>query len=270
MENPSFNLNSNPQMQEFLYEHLGLPPQKQTKSGAGISTDEDSLKYFSDKMGNEFCKLLLQYRKVEKARKTYLNGFIQNKEKNYWILHPDFWLNTTVTYRPSSSNPNFQNIPKHGNLVDQIKWTILRRIVIKKQLGWLLAEADYDQAEVKTAAMLSNDQQLIDDCNSKFDMHSHWASVLFGIKDISLKNLKIQFENERFIAKNNFTFANFYGASNISIAEEMRKFDIYKNYVYNTFYKPMARPVDWEKFFVEFSEKHIGDCQGEFYWKSVV
>lgn len=260
-----FNINSTTQLQEFLYEHLGLPPQKQTKSGKSVSVDEDSLTYFATKENNEFCKLLLQYRKLEKARNTYLNGFIQNREKNFWILHPNFWLNTTVTYRPSSSDPNFQNQPKHGNLIPGIPWTLLRRVVVKKALMWLIGEADYDQAEVKTSAMLSNDQQLIDDCNSKFDMHSHWASVLFGIKGMTLKELKVRHENERYLAKNTFTFANFYGAAPPSIAEEMRKFDFYKDYVYNNFYRPMARPIDWDKFYLDFSIEHITKCQNEFY-----
>ena len=164
-----------------------------------------------------------------------------------------------------NSDPNFQNQPKHGNLIPGIPWTLLRRVVVKKALMWLIGEADYDQAEVKTSAMLSNDQQLIDDCNSKFDMHSHWASVLFGIKGMTLKELKVRHENERYLAKNTFTFANFYGAAPPSIAEEMRKFDFYKDYVYNNFYRPMARPINWDKFYLDFSIDHITKCQNEFY-----
>lgn len=260
------NLRSNPQLQEFLFEFLKLKPVKEMNVKTGnYSTDEAVLTHYAEKENVEFCKLLLSYRKLEKARSTYLEGIRRFIEKGRFIVHPDLWLNVAETYRSSSTDPNFQNQPKHGEIIPGVNWSVIRKMYTSSGEGYLFGEVDYEGSEVKSAAMESQDPQLIEDLNNDMDMHSHWARPLFGLQDLDYNQVKTEHKEERFLAKNNFTFATMFGASNMSVAEEMRKQEFFRKYVYEKFYKQSARPVDWETYYVEFSEKLVLDCQNQFF-----
>jgi len=231
-----FNTQSNMQLQEFLYEFLELKPPRAKNDKGNYSVAEEILIHHAEKDEVEFCKLLLNIRKLKKARNTYARGFRRYKDELEGMIHPDFWLNTTKTYRSSSSNPNFQNLPKHGEIIPGIEWQTIRKIFTRKLLiekikageieftiqNGFIGEVDYVGAEVKVAAAEADDEQLITDLNNGFDQHSHWAGVLFGINK-AIEEIKKIHTEERFLAKNNFTFANLFGAGNTSIAEEMRK-----------------------------------------------
>ena len=179
-----FNLNSSQQMQEFLYEFLDLKPIKKPNEKTGnISVDESVISYYAEKENVKFCALLLAYRKLLKAKNTYLADIFRNISYKDFHLHPEFWLNTAETYRSSSTDPNFQNIPKHGQIITGLMWKEIRKIISSKlHPDWLLAEVDYEQAEMKVAGMLGNDKQMIQDLNNKLDSHSHWAIELFGFR----------------------------------------------------------------------------------------
>jgi DNA polymerase-1 len=260
------NLRSNPQLQEFLFEFLKLKPvREQNQKTGNFSTDEAVLTHYAEKENVEFCKLLLSYRKLEKARSTYLEGIRRFIEKSGCIIHPDLWLNVAETYRSSSTDPNFQNQPKHGEIIPGVNWSVIRKMYTKLGPKWLFAECDYEGAEVKSAAMESQDQQLIDDLNNDMDMHSHWSRPLFGLQGMEYTQVKTEHKEERFLTKNNFTFATMFGASNMSVAEEMRKQEFFRKYVYEKFYRQSAKPIDWEQYFVEFSEKLVLDCQNQFF-----
>jgi DNA polymerase I len=260
------NLSSNPQLQEFLFEFLKLKPVKEKNIKTGnYSTAEDVLTHYADHENVEFCKLLLSYRKLEKARSTYLEGIRRFIEKGGCVIHPDLWLNIAETYRSSSTDPNFQNQPKHGEIIPGVSWSAIRKMYVRKGSQYLFGEVDYEGAEVKSAAMESQDPQLIEDLNNDMDMHSHWARPLFGLQDLDYGQVKSEHKEERFLAKNNFTFATMFGASNTSVAEEMRKQEFFRKYVYEKFYKKSARPVDWDVYYVEFSENLVKDCQEQFF-----
>ena len=241
----NFNINSSQQVQQFLYEFLNLNPLTAKNEKGNYSVDESIISEYATKYNIEFCSLLLNYRKLYKAINTYLADIFRNIDYDTLIiLHPDFWLNTAETFRSSSSNPNFQNFPKHGDLIPGIVYKIIRKLFIcsitEKNKGktdfldWLLGEVDYIQNEMKVAGMLSDDPQLIQDMNEDLDFHSHWAIEIFGLKGMSYKEVKEKYDDTyRYLAKNNFTFANIFGAGNISIAQEFRKFDYYKDYIYN-------------------------------------
>jgi len=129
----------------------------------------------------------------------------------------------------------------------------------------VIAEVDYEGAEVKTAGNLSGDKQLLKDLNEDLDMHSHWTNVIFGW-NYELPEVKKLHDDERYIVKNNWTFANIYGASNISIAREFRKFDVYKNFVREKYRKGSPYNKDpWNQFYIEYSEKHFAEAQKEFF-----
>lgn len=263
-----FNLNSNPQMQEFLYEFLGLEPLKPANEKTGnISVDEPTITHYAEHDGVKFCALLIAYRKLLKAKNTYLADIFRNISNKDWHLHPEFWLNVAETYRSSSTDPNFQNIPKHGKIFAEIMWKIIRKMFTGlPHKDWLLAEVDYVGAETKVAGMLGNDGQMIEDLNRDLDMHSHWAIELFGLQGMSYKQVKQKYdETYRFLAKNNFTFANFFGAGAPSIAAEFRKSEYYKEYVEDKWQQLTSRKGNWDTYYVQFSEDHIAKCQNAFY-----
>lgn len=275
-----FNVNSGPQMQDFLYNFLGLKPLKEKNEKGNYSVAVDVLTHFAEKENIEFCKLLIDYRKLQKTYGTYVKGvekFISEKDG---CIHSDFWMSTTETGRSSSSDLNYQNIPKHGDIVDGLQYQLIRKIFSaeKRYNFWinnknliqpdeLIGEVDYVGAEVKVCAALTDDNQLIQDLNNDMDQHSHWANVIFGLnKDYA--EIKAHHKDERFLAKNNFTFANLFGAGAFSIAASFREHDFYKSFVRKAF--EIARQAKgfnstWEKFFVEYSESHIAECQNEFY-----
>lgn len=263
-----FNINSTIQMQEFLYEFLGLTPIREPNQKTGnISVDESVITHYAEHDGVKFCTLLLAYRKLLKAKNTYLADILRNISDEDFFLHPEFWLNTAETYRSSSTDPNFQNIPKHGQIIVGVMWKIIRKLFTSiPHPDWLLAEVDYVGAETKVAGMLGNDPQMIEDLNLDLDMHSHWAIELFGLKGLSYKQVKEKYdETFRFLAKNNFTFANFFGAGAPSIAEEMRKSEHYKEYVEGKWKLNLNRKGKFESYYVKFSEEHIAKCQQAFY-----
>lgn len=263
-----FNIKSPKQIADFLYNHLNLTVIKRTPK-EGISTDESVITHHAEKDNIQFCKFLMWDRKLEKALNTYLADVLRNITLDKKI-HPDFWLNTTETFRSSSSSPNYQNQPAHGYIIEseniKILWNIIRKVFISLidiNPNYILLEGDYEGAEVKTAANLSEDTQLIKDLNNNLDMHSHWTNVIFGW-NYQLPEIKEKFSEERYLIKNTWTFANFYGAGPQSMAEEFRKFEVYKKFVKEK-YKHITKDKNFDKFFEEFSIKHIEQCQQVFY-----
>ena len=274
-----FNLNSGPQMQEFLFEFLELKPTKDRNEKGNYSVAEDVLIHYAEKENIEFCKLLVNIRKLRKAKNTYAKGFrrlISEEDKQF---HTDFWLHTARTYRSSATL--FQTIPKHGEIVPGVDWATIRKVFVRQELqrkikcgeieliqqNGLIGEVDYVGAEVKVAAAVADDDQLIKDLNEGFDQHSHWAGVLFGINK-AIDEIKALHKDERFLAKNNFTFANLFGAGNTSIAEEMRKSEFYVGFVKKAFEKAKQTKgfnTSWHDFFKNYSEQHIAECQNVFY-----
>jgi len=275
-----FNMQSGTQMQEFLYEFLELKPIKAKNEKGNISVAEDVLLHYAEKENIEFCKLLINARKLKKAKNTYVKGFrrlISDETDN--LFHTDFWLHSTRTYRSSATL--FQVIPKHGDIIEGIPWQTIRKIftriefykqyqcgnyILNLQEG-MIGEVDYVGAEVKVAAAIAEDDKLIEDLNNGYDQHSHWAGVIFGINK-PVDEIKAIHKEERFLAKNNFTFANLFGAGNTSIAEEFRKSDFYIDFVKKAFQKAKQTKgfnKSWNEFFKDYSEQHIAECQDVFY-----
>lgn len=263
------NLNSPQQIADFLYNHLKLNPIKETQGGKS-STDVSVITHYAEKEEIEFCKYLLGHRKLVKAQGTYLEELqrwmqegIRNNT-NCTLLHPDMWLNTTETFRSSSASPNVQNQPNHGEIIPDIPWNILRKIIVTlNKKDWWLMEVDYEGAEVKTAANLSEDKQLVKDLNDDMDMHSHWTNVIFGWNK-DFKEIKKDFSEERHIVKNNWTFANMFGAGPASMAREFRKFDVYRNFVQNK-WEQSGQEEPFFDFFALYSERHLRECQEVFF-----
>ncbi len=191
------NIYSNAQLSNLLYKHMKIEPPKITGSGQG-STDEDSLK----NLGIPELDIILRIRKLTKVRDTYLGSFIRETGTD-GFMHPSFDLHTTRTYRSSSSDPNFQNIPKR----DKESMEICRRAIIPRP-GRMLVEADFSALEVMVGATYHKDpvmMKYLKDENS--DMHLDMAKEIFKSESLTKKEHGLL----RQAAKNGFVFPQFYG-----------------------------------------------------------
>ncbi len=194
----SLNINSNDQLENYLYKVKKIKPLKRTPSKKG-STDEESL----EGLGIPELNDLLRIRKLKKLRDPYLSAFINESVNGF--MHPSFNLNMATTYRSSSSNPNFQNIPVRDDEARKIA-----RTCIFPRLGHQLLELDYSGLEVCIAACYHQDPTMIKYIKDPAsDMHADMAKQIFFIKDFDKKHKSLK--ELRYYAKNGFVFPQFYG-----------------------------------------------------------
>ena len=165
-----FNINSTQQLSRILFDQLGLPPVKKTKTG--YSTNADVL----DKLrgSHPIIQEILDYRQLTKLKSTYVDGLGK-------VIGPDGRIHTcfqntvTATGRLSSTEPNLQNIPIRTELGAQ-----LRKMFVAPA-GRVLVDADYSQIELRLLACMAGDQAMIDGFNSGEDIHRITASQVFGV-----------------------------------------------------------------------------------------
>ncbi len=165
-----FNLNSPKQLQEILFDKLGLTSTKKTGKGAR-STDVQVLEKLSTE--HEIPRLILEYRTLSKLKNSYLDtipNMVNNKTKR---IHASFNQAIVATGRLSSNNPNMQNIPIKGELGKKIR----RGFIATK--GTYLLSADYSQIELRLLAHFSEEPKLIEAYNKNKDLHKQTASLLF-------------------------------------------------------------------------------------------
>ncbi len=195
----NFNMDSNDQLGKILYDVMGIKPPKQTKSGKG-STDEDTL----SQIDLPELKDILRIRKLRKVRDTYLDAFVR-EQVNGW-LHPFFNLHTVRTFRSSSSDPNFQNIPKR----DKEAMNICRRAIFPRE-GHQLIEVDFSGLEFNINACYSKDPAMVRYCEDPTsDPHGDTAAKIYLIDDF---NKKIPWHSlMRSATKNGYIFPELYGS----------------------------------------------------------
>ena len=168
-----FNINSPKQLSKILFEKLGLPIVKKTKTGA--STDVEVLERLSSL--HALPKELLRYRELSKLKSTYVDALPELINKKTGRLHTSFNQAVTATGRLSSSNPNIQNIP-----VKTEEGRKIRKAFIGEK-GNFIMSADYSQIELRILAHLSKDQELIAAFEKDRDVHSRTASLIFGVEE---------------------------------------------------------------------------------------
>ena len=117
MANEEFNINSTQQLGKVLFENLGLPVIKKTKTG--YSTDNDVLEKLKDK--HSIIEKILEYRKIMKLSSTYVDGLIPHINSSTGRIHTHFHQTVTATGRLSSSDPNLQNIPTRTDLGKKVR-----------------------------------------------------------------------------------------------------------------------------------------------------
>lgn len=192
------NIYSPLQLSKMLYEVKKLTPVKLTAKEKG-STDDEALKALNLPEIN----ILLEIRKLKKLRDTYLDAF--SKEQVDGIIHPSFNLHTVTTFRSSSQNPNFQNIPRR----DIEAMNTCRKAILPRP-GHQLVEIDYEGIEVKVSCCYHKDPTMLKYINDpKSDMHLDMAKQIFML-DFMDKKIP-EHKVIRNATKNGFVFPQFYG-----------------------------------------------------------
>ncbi|MCI8422907.1 MAG: DNA polymerase I [Lawsonibacter sp.] len=165
-----FNINSTQQLGHILFDSLGLPPVKKTKTG--YSTNAEVL----EKLRGEHAIIgeILEYRQLTKLKSTYADGLSKVIAPDGRI-HTSFQNTVTATGRLSSTEPNLQNIPVRTELGAQL------RKMFAAPAGRVLVDADYSQIELRLLAAISGDQAMIDGFASGEDIHAITASQVFGV-----------------------------------------------------------------------------------------
>lgn len=167
-----FNINSPKQMGEILFDKLGLPAQKKTKTGYSTSADVlEKLAPYS-----EIVQKILDYRQIAKLQSTYVEGLLHVIRPETNRVHTSFNQATTATGRLSSTEPNLQNIP-----IRMEEGRRLRQVFIPSQPDWYMLAADYSQIELRILAHISGDQTLIDAFVHDMDIHTRTASDVFEV-----------------------------------------------------------------------------------------
>lgn len=165
-----FNINSPSQLGTILFEKMGMPGGKKTKTG--YSTAADVLEKLAP--DHPFVADILRYRAIAKLKSTYAEGlipFVDNDNR----IRSTFNQTITATGRISSTDPNLQNIP-----VKMEQGRLIRKSFVPRD-GYIFVDADYSQIELRIMAHLSKDEKLIDAFNNGDDIHAITASQVFGV-----------------------------------------------------------------------------------------
>lgn len=168
----TFNINSTKQLGVILFEKMGLPVIKKTKTG--YSTDSAVLEELAD--ANPMIPRILQYRALKKLISTYLEGLEPLVSRETGRIYASFNQMVTATGRLSSSDPNLQNIPIRTEQGRQI-----RSLFVPGSGYDYIMSADYSQIELRLLAHLSQDETMIDGFLKDQDIHRRTASEVFGI-----------------------------------------------------------------------------------------
>ncbi|MDY2793844.1 MAG: DNA polymerase I [Peptostreptococcus porci] len=199
-----FNINSPKQLGVILFEKLGLPVVKKTKTG--YSTNAEVLEKLMDE--HEIIKLISDYRTVVKLKSTYIDGLNSVINEKDGRIHSTFNQTIASTGRISSTDPNLQNIPVRTNIGRNI-----RKVFISEN-GRKLVDADYSQVELRVLAHMSGDENMIEAFSSGEDIHRKTASQVFNV---SLDDVTPELRS----AAKAVNFGIIYGKSDFGLAKDL-------------------------------------------------
>lgn len=168
-----FNLGSPKQLQEILFERLGLPVVEKTPKGQP-STNESTLEILAQEHHAALPKIILEHRSLAKLKSTYTDKLPELIQAHTGRIHTSYHQAVTSTGRLSSSDPNLQNIP-----VRSAEGRRIRQAFIAES-GYYLLAADYSQIELRIMAHLSGDEGLIQAFKEGKDIHAATAAEIFG------------------------------------------------------------------------------------------
>ena len=200
-----FNLASPKQLQEILFDKLGIKPTKKTPSGAP-STDEDVLQELA--LDHPLPKVLLEYRGLAKLKSTYTDKLPKMINAATGRVHTSYNQAVAITGRLASSDPNLQNIP-----VRSAEGRRIREAFIAPK-GSHIVSADYSQIELRIMAHLSQDAGMLQAFANNEDIHRHTAAEVFGVEKDAVDN-----EQRRYAKVINFGLI--YGMSAFGLAQNL-------------------------------------------------
>lgn len=220
-----FNLNSPKQLEEVLFERLGLQAGKKTKGKTGRSTDNEVLTGLAEE--HEIARLLLDYRGLAKLKSTYTDALAKLTDRQGRV-HTSYNQAVTSTGRLSSSDPNLQNIPIRTDEGRRIREAFIA------PPGCVILAADYSQIELRVLAHLSQDPVFCDAFSQDEDIHTRTASEVFGLfPEMVTSEMRRQAKT--------INFGIIYGQGSFSLAKQLG----------------VARNVA-EKFIAAYKERHSG------------
>jgi len=204
MAGRAFNINSPKQLGEILFDQMGLPRGKKTKTG--YSTDADTLEYLAGEY--EIAGRILEYRQYAKLQSTYVEGLLAIMDRASNRIHSSLNQTITVTGRLSSTEPNLQNIP-----VRLEEGRRIRRAFIPSP-GCVFLSGDYSQIELRILAHFCGDEALRRAFAEGQDIHRSTAAEVFGVdpRDVTAQQRR---------AAKTVNFGMIYGISDFGLAQDL-------------------------------------------------
>ena len=199
----TFNINSTQQLGHILFDKLGLPPVKKTKSG--WSTNAEVLEKLRGR--HPIIDSILEYRQYAKLKSTYVDGLSKVIGEDGRI-HTTFQNTVTATGRLSSTEPNLQNIPVRTELGAEMRYMFHARP------GWTLVDADYSQIELRLLAHIADDKAMQEAFSTDADIHTATAAGVFGVSEDQVTG-----EMRRHAKAVNFGIV--YGISDFSLSQDI-------------------------------------------------
>jgi DNA polymerase-1 len=200
-----FNLNSPKQLGEILFDKLGLPIIKKTKTG--YSTDAEVLEKLEPQ--HEIVRSILHYRQINKLQTTYIEGLSKVVHQNTSKIHTSYSQTIASTGRLSSIDPNLQNIP-----IRLEEGRRIRQVFVPSESDWKMLAADYSQIELRVLAHISQDEKLIEAFTNDMDIHTKTAMDVFGVDALKVDS------NMRRAAKA-VNFGIVYGISDYGLSQNL-------------------------------------------------
>ncbi len=201
-----FNINSPQQLGTILFEKLGFPAGKKTKTGR-YSTNESVLTKLAVKY--EIPSLILEYRQLAKLKSTYVDALPSLINEDTGRIHTDFNQSVAATGRLSSSNPNLQNIPIRTKRGREI-----RKAFIAED-GYKIMSADYSQVELRVIAHIAKDEAMIEAFKNGEDIHARTAKEIFHLESLE----EVTADHRRKAKEVNFGIP--YGLSAFGLAQNL-------------------------------------------------
>ncbi len=200
-----FNINSPQQLGTVLFEELGLPHGRKTKTG--YSTDASVLEKLA--VHHEMPALIVEYRNLAKLLSTYIDKLKVLIDERTGRVHTSFNQTVTTTGRLSSSNPNLQNIPIRGEEGSRIREAFVA------EAGSVFLFADYSQIDLRVLAHYSQDPALLKAFRQGEDIHARTAAEIFGVSPLLIT------PEMRRVAKS-INFGIVYGMSSFGLANQLQ------------------------------------------------
>ncbi len=201
----AFNINSTPQLRTILFDTLGLPVLRKTKTGP--STDASVLEELAA-AGHTLPRLILEFRQLDKLKGTYVDALPLQVNPATGRIHTEFSQTVAATGRLSSSDPNLQNIPIRTDVGAEIRNGFVPAD------GCLFLSADYTQIELRILAHMSGDPVIVEAFRKGLDVHRQTAALVFGV------DIEAVTSDMRAAAKT-INFATIYGIGPFALSQQL-------------------------------------------------